>query len=231
MTLSVYGSNDKPVLKADVYTVSEDVTLTLSAAQGVIPGQRGARHGHRRDRRAQRHRCRRRHGRQRAQWQRRRRGGGLYGSLTLAADGSAVYRPGNKAQTLKAGQSASDVFSYAISDGHGGVAFTTVSFTLQGANDVPLQATSIPDQVAVIGAGYNYVVPAGGFTDADLGDTLSFSATQADGSALPAWLTFNAGTRTFSGTPAARRCEDAEPEAHRHRCGRRLRPAAPSSCR
>ena len=32
---------------------------------------------------------------------------------------------------------------------------------------------------------------------------LTYTATAADGSPLPAWLTFNAATRTFSGTPAA----------------------------
>ncbi|NTV75870.1 MAG: hypothetical protein HGA66_16905, partial [Holophaga sp.] len=34
-----------------------------------------------------------------------------------------------------------------------------------------------------------------------MGDTLTYTATQADGSALPTWLTFTAATRTFSGTP------------------------------
>lgn len=33
------------------------------------------------------------------------------------------------------------------------------------------------------------------------GDTLTYSATRADGTALPDWVTFNAATRTFSGTP------------------------------
>ena len=47
------------------------------------------------------------------------------------------------------------------------------------------------------------MLPAGTFTDVDAGDTLTYTATAADGSALPAWLTFNAATRTFSGTPAA----------------------------
>ena len=31
----------------------------------------------------------------------------------------------------------------------------------------------------------------------------TYTATAADGSSLPAWLSFNAATRTFSGTPAA----------------------------
>ena len=39
------------------------------------------------------------------------------------------------------------------------------------------------------------------FTDVDVGDSLTLSATLADGSPLPAWLSFDAATRTFSGTP------------------------------
>src|SRR5439155_17024134 len=35
------------------------------------------------------------------------------------------------------------------------------------------------------------------------GDILTYTATAADGSQLPNWLTFNATTRAFSGTPAA----------------------------
>ncbi|RRO13556.1 putative Ig domain-containing protein, partial [Pectobacterium aquaticum] len=37
--------------------------------------------------------------------------------------------------------------------------------------------------------------------DSDVGDTLTLSATLADGSALPNWLSFNPATGTFSGTP------------------------------
>ena len=45
-------------------------------------------------------------------------------------------------------------------------------------------------------------MPTNIFADVDLGDTLTYSATLADGSALPAWLSFNSTTRTFSGTPS-----------------------------
>ena len=48
---------------------------------------------------------------------------------------------------------------------------------------------------------FNYTVPAGAITDIDIGDTLVYSATLADGSALPAWLTFNPATLSLSGTP------------------------------
>ena len=44
-----------------------------------------------------------------------------------------------------------------------------------------------------------YTLPA--FTDPDE-DTLTYSATQEDGSPLPTWLTFNPDTRTFSGPPS-----------------------------
>ena len=40
------------------------------------------------------------------------------------------------------------------------------------------------------------------FNDTDTGDTLSYAATKADDTALPTWLGFTDGTRTFAGTPA-----------------------------
>ena len=36
-----------------------------------------------------------------------------------------------------------------------------------------------------------------------MGDALTYSATLVGDAALPVWLGFDAGTRTFSGTPAA----------------------------
>lgn len=49
-------------------------------------------------------------------------------------------------------------------------------------------------------ASVNYQVPANTFFDAD-GDILSYSATLANGNPLPSWLSFDASTRTFTGTP------------------------------
>lgn len=48
----------------------------------------------------------------------------------------------------------------------------------------------------------NYSIPANAFFDAD-GDALTYSATLANGNSLPSWLSFHAGTRTFTGTPTA----------------------------
>ena len=75
--------------------------------------------------------------------------------------------------------------------------------TIANVNDAPVLAVQTGNQNAVVGSAFSLALPAGTFTDVDAGDTLTYTATAADGSALPAWLTFNAATRTFSGTPAA----------------------------
>lgn len=66
-----------------------------------------------------------------------------------------------------------------------------------GGNVAPVLATPIPDRSATVGVAFSYTVPSGTFTDAN-GDTLTWSSNEA-----LAWLSFNAATRVFSGTPAA----------------------------
>lgn len=79
-------------------------------------------------------------------------------------------------------------------------ASTTFSLFVVNVNDAPAVSIAIPAQSVTENANLSFTVPAGTFTDPD-GDILTLSATLADGSALPAWLTFNAATKTFSGTP------------------------------
>ena len=67
-------------------------------------------------------------------------------------------------------------------------------------NTAPTRDNMIPDQTAVVGTEFTYQVPDNIFSDAD-GDPLAYAATQADGTALPAWLDFTAASRTFTGTP------------------------------
>ena len=69
------------------------------------------------------------------------------------------------------------------------------------ANDAPSASAVIANQSTNEDAGFSFAVPPASFTDADVGDTLTLSATLADGSPLPAWLSFNPATQTFSGTP------------------------------
>nr|WP_160146457.1 putative Ig domain-containing protein [Pseudomonas sp. ALS1131] len=86
--------------------------------------------------------------------------------------------------------------------------FTGEAQTVTNVNDAPTLANAIADQSATQGQAFSFTVPANTFADVD-GDTLSYSvelvdengATVGDGS-LPSWLSFDAATGTFSGTPA-----------------------------
>ena len=95
-------------------------------------------------------------------------------------------------------------FTFKVSDGTAeSAADYTMTITVTAVNDAPTVATAIPDQPATAGTAFSYAFPANTFSDADIGDTLTYAATKADGATLPAWLSFAAGTRTFSGTPQA----------------------------
>ena len=66
-----------------------------------------------------------------------------------------------------------------------------------GALTGPLRLT------AAVGTAFSYAFPEDTFNDADTSGTLTYTATRADDSMLPTWLSFDAATRTFSGTPMA----------------------------
>ncbi len=66
-------------------------------------------------------------------------------------------------------------------------------------NTDPNIGSGLVDQTPVVNSAFSYQFAAGTFSDSD-GDALSYTVTLADGSALPRWLTFDAATRTLSGT-------------------------------
>ena len=78
-----------------------------------------------------------------------------------------------------------------------------VTLIVSPANHAPVVAVPLQDQAATQGAAFKYSVPVGSITDADAGDVLTYSASLANGAALPAWLNFDATTLTFSGTPTS----------------------------
>jgi len=87
------------------------------------------------------------------------------------------------------------------SDLAGASAYQDFVLTVNNVNDAPVVASGIADQVADEDALFTFQVPSGAFNDVDANDVLTYSATLADGSALPGWLTFDTALRTFSGTP------------------------------
>ena len=124
---------------------------------------------------------------------------GTYGSIALVG-GTWTYTLDNTAsnvQALDAGEQVTDSFTFTASDNTTQV----VTVTVNGANDTPTIANAIVDQLGTEDSAFSFVVPANSFADVDADDSLSYSATLADGSALPSWLSFDASTRTFSGTP------------------------------
>ena len=80
---------------------------------------------------------------------------------------------------------------------------TDVAVKITVTNNAPTVANAIPNQTATTGTAFSYRFPANTFNDTDTGDTLTYTTTKADGAVLPTWLMFDAGTRTFSGTPTA----------------------------
>jgi len=115
-----------------------------------------------------------------------------HGSLSItAATGAFLYTPDPDWH-------GADSFTFTVSDGQGGSDTGVVSITVHSLNDAPL-APDLPDAEWV--AGFESSLAIDPFTDAD-GDPLAYTVTLAGGSPLPAWLTFDEGTLTFSGTPA-----------------------------
>ncbi|HEX5646844.1 MAG TPA: calcium-binding protein, partial [Nitrospira sp.] len=95
--------------------------------------------------------------------------------------------------------------SVTVTDSEGLSASDAFTLTVQNVNDAPIVAVPLADQTGAEDEPFSFTVPAGTFADEDgiHGDTLSYRASLSDGRALPAWLSFNPVTRTFTGTPGA----------------------------
>jgi Ca2+-binding RTX toxin-like protein len=68
-------------------------------------------------------------------------------------------------------------------------------------NHAPTIANPLIDHTVSEDVLLNIQVPVDTFVDQDVGDSLTYSASLADGTALPAWLNFDAITGTLTGTP------------------------------
>ena len=58
-------------------------------------------------------------------------------------------------------------------------------------------ANALADQSGMMATSSDFTIPANAFVDPD-GTDIAYSASMADGSGLPSWLTFNPSNRTFS---------------------------------
>lgn len=124
-----------------------------------------------------------------------------YGTLTLAAEGAYSYALDNAApvvQSLGRTRQISERFHYTVSDGVTGVD-TVLEVNVHGANDAPVVAAPLADQIAEINSAWSWQLPEGSFADIDHGDVLAYRAALADGAPLPSWLSFDGTNQTFSG--------------------------------
>ncbi|MGC3945456.1 MAG: Ig-like domain-containing protein [Chryseolinea sp.] len=125
-------------------------------------------------------------------------------TITINVEGTAAvtnYNTGSAGAWAKLGP-----FLRNVTDGTLNIATTGGSANVSGievwsSSAPPVVANAIPDHVAVVNEAFNYTLASNAFTDPDAGTTLTLSAALSNGSALPSWLTFNASTRKFSGTP------------------------------
>lgn len=120
------------------------------------------------------------------------------GTFIIDADGDYVFSAGSDFDYLAAGQTATSSVTYTVTD-DGGSDTETVTVTVTGVDDAPIVSTPLSDQSTDMLAAFSHTLAADAFTDVD--SALTLSATLANGDPLPAWLTFDAATRTFSGTP------------------------------
>ena len=129
ITITINGTNDSPVAVADTNTTSENATLTVNAANGVlandtdpdtgathavnavngVSGNVGAAvtgtHG---------------------------------GAFTIAADGSYTFNPGSSFDWLAAGETTTTSVLYTVIDDKVATSSNTVSVTLTGTNDAAI---------------------------------------------------------------------------------------------
>jgi hypothetical protein len=66
----------------------------------------------------------------------------------------------------------------------------------------PTVTAQTATQTWKVGQAVNFTLASNTFTDPQ-DETLTYTATQANGAALPSWLSFNVTTQTFAGTPPA----------------------------
>lgn len=148
---------------------------------------------------------------------------GVFGLLTLNADHSWTYTLNkfDAINALPAGAGVTESFDFKVSDPLGASSAQVLSISLTGTNDTPILAAAISDQSLTGTGAWQYQIPATTFTDAEgsgltytvkvvavggvplaAGDqyTIGASTTGTAGQAS-SWLTFDEGSRTFTGNP------------------------------
>jgi VCBS repeat-containing protein len=145
---------------------------------------------------------------------------GTYGTLAIdTTTGDWTYTANPVAlNALPVGATPTESFDLKVTDSHGDYTTQALTIDLTGANDTPVSVNQIPDQTFSGAGSWEYQLPANSITDAE-GEALTYTVELLDGPGgnpldpdaggalnagdLPAWLSFDENTRTFSGNPDA----------------------------
>lgn len=92
-------------------------------------------------------------------------------------------------------------FKIRVTDAAGVSAYGSMNVTVY-ENIAPVLANALEDRSVTLGSSLNFAFAGNTFTDVD-SPSLTYTATLANGAAMPTWLSFDPATRMFSGTPAA----------------------------
>ena len=145
-----------------------------------------------------------------------------WAGVTMSANGNLMAAAASGAQIYTAAITTPPVLTYTPLPNASGTPYTTFTFQVEDSgpsgsnldptprtftlnvtsiNDAPSVANPIPQQNLAEEVPFVYQFSANTFADADSGDVLSYTATLESGGSLPAWLSFDGATRTFTGTP------------------------------
>jgi len=122
-----------------------------------------------------------------------------YGTYEVSTAGVWTYTLDSTNATVKALNTGSiaitDTITITAEDG----TTESITITINGSNDAPTVSTVISDASTNEDAVYSYDTSAN-FTDVDTGDGATYTATLADDTALPSWLSITSAG-VLSGTP------------------------------
>jgi len=100
---------------------------------------------------------------------------GTLGTVTINVDNDSVtYDPNGQFESLAAGETTTDSFSYTVTDGNGGISAATITVTITGQNDAPtVGADNDPVTVNEGDTAEN----TGMFADIDVSDAIAITAS------------------------------------------------------
>ncbi|WP_374240632.1 VCBS domain-containing protein [Zoogloea sp.] len=124
--------------------------------------------------------------------------------INLKADHGSVKDNGDGTYTITPELNYNGVvsLSYSIVDSKGGAVAASQSLVLSATDDAPALTGVVTNHSVSENVALTPFTVAGLFSEVD-GGTLNYTATLADGSPLPGWLSFDPLTGTFSGLPGS----------------------------